>query len=242
MTQALPFEARYALGRHVFLCVCGPDLVMLDLVSDKYLAIEAREAAGLSAFVRGWPVAAQAYTRAAERESLVAGLLRRGLLTQDLEAGKESAAIELPTVTEELIPDGSPQMHSRPRFTEAVAFVLACLVGKYLRKHRSIEQIVKRVKRRREWHTSDTEFDIDRARRLMSASGRIRSLLLSTRGLCLLEAIVLLEYFARYRLFPTWVFGVQTRPFAAHCWLQHEHIVLNDTVEHVTRYTPIMTV
>jgi hypothetical protein len=53
---------------------------------------------------------------------------------------------------------------------------------------------------------------------------------------------VLLEYLAWYRIFPTWVFGVQTRPFAAHCWLQHENIVLNDTVEHVTRYTPIMTV
>jgi hypothetical protein len=35
---------------------------------------------------------------------------------------------------------------------------------------------------------------------------------------------------------------VQTRPFAAHCWVQHGDIVCNDTVEHVSGYTPIMVV
>jgi hypothetical protein len=43
-------------------------------------------------------------------------------------------------------------------------------------------------------------------------------------------------------VFPRWVFGVQSRPFAAHCWLQLGGVVLNDTVDHVKRYTPIMVV
>jgi hypothetical protein len=37
------------------------------------------------------------------------------------------------------------------------------------------------------------------------------------------------------------VFGVQARPFAAHCWVQKGEVVFNDTVEHVSGYTPIMT-
>ena len=35
------------------------------------------------------------------------------------------------------------------------------------------------------------------------------------------------------RSFPRWVFGVRARPFVAHCWVQYEDMVFNDTVEHV---------
>ena len=58
----------------------------------------------------------------------------------------------------------------------------------------------------------------------------------------LYDSLALLEYLARYGIYADWVFGVQTRPFAAHCWVQHGDIVFNDTVEHVSGYTPIMVV
>lgn len=43
-------------------------------------------------------------------------------------------------------------------------------------------------------------------------------------------------------LAPMLVFGVKRDPFAAHCWVQDGGIVLNDTVEHVRIYTPILIV
>ena len=36
------------------------------------------------------------------------------------------------------------------------------------------------------------------------------------------------------------VFGVTAAPFKAHCWLQAPHTVLNDSYDHVSRYTPIL--
>jgi hypothetical protein len=54
--------------------------------------------------------------------------------------------------------------------------------------------------------------------------------------------LALLEFLARYEVLPRWVFGVRARPFVAHCWVQYEDIVFNDTVEHVASYTPIMVV
>lgn len=36
------------------------------------------------------------------------------------------------------------------------------------------------------------------------------------------------------------VFGVTAAPFKAHCWLQAPHAVLNDSYDHVSRYTPIL--
>jgi hypothetical protein len=35
---------------------------------------------------------------------------------------------------------------------------------------------------------------------------------------------------------------VRARPFVAHCWAQHQNIVLNDTAEHVGGYIPIIMV
>ena len=38
------------------------------------------------------------------------------------------------------------------------------------------------------------------------------------------------------------VLGVSLHPFRAHCWVQHGETVLNDSVEEVLRYTPILVV
>jgi hypothetical protein len=243
MSAAVQAQADYALGQHVFLCVCGRDLVLLDLARDLYLAIEAPGTVGLDTRVRGWPVVSRADAHAAAPnpcESILAGLLQRGLLTRDAAGGKDAAPLELIAPSEEITAD---MFGERPRIraTEAAAFIAACVTGHLLRKRRSIEHIVERTKRRRDRVALVANgLDLDTARRLMAVFGSMRSMFLSTRELCLLESIVLLELLARYRLFPRWVFGVRTRPFAAHCWLQQGHVVLNDTIERVSRYTPIM--
>ncbi|GAD58270.1 hypothetical protein MBEBAB_0520 [Brevundimonas abyssalis TAR-001] len=38
------------------------------------------------------------------------------------------------------------------------------------------------------------------------------------------------------------VFGIKLVPFGAHCWVQAGETVLNDTVDNVSEYTPIMVV
>jgi len=37
------------------------------------------------------------------------------------------------------------------------------------------------------------------------------------------------------------IFGVTAEPFAAHCWLQTDRAILNDSYERVSRYTPILS-
>ncbi|SFS78536.1 lasso peptide biosynthesis B2 protein [Brevundimonas viscosa] len=62
------------------------------------------------------------------------------------------------------------------------------------------------------------------------------------QGACLYRAFVLLTMLRRVGQDATWVFGVRTWPFGAHCWLQLEDAVLDDDPERVARYTPIMAV
>jgi hypothetical protein len=105
------------------------------------------------------------------------------------------------------------------------------------------ERVIRRVKRRKELLGPKARpLDAKRARKLVEAFARYRVFLFSSKDECLYDSLALLEFLARYGIYPDWVFGVQTRPFAAHCWVQHGDVVFNDMVEHVRGYTPIMVV
>lgn len=59
---------------------------------------------------------------------------------------------------------------------------------------------------------------------------------------CLVRALALATQAAKagYRI--DLVFGVRLRPFAAHCWVEHEGVVLDDRLDHVSNFTPILAV
>lgn len=59
---------------------------------------------------------------------------------------------------------------------------------------------------------------------------------------CLPRSIALALRLARDGLAAQLVIGVRTSPFGAHSWAQHEDEVLNDSVEEVLRFTPILIV
>lgn len=57
---------------------------------------------------------------------------------------------------------------------------------------------------------------------------------------CLLRSFLLMRHLHRQGQDAAWVFGVTTWPFDAHCWLQVDDVVLDDELDRVARYTPIM--
>ncbi|MET0307850.1 MAG: lasso peptide biosynthesis B2 protein [Sphingomonas sp.] len=59
---------------------------------------------------------------------------------------------------------------------------------------------------------------------------------------CLPSSLFLLHLLHRHGLQARWVFGVRTYPFEAHCWVEHGEVVLNDSLEHVRWFTPIVAV
>lgn len=60
--------------------------------------------------------------------------------------------------------------------------------------------------------------------------------------LCLFDSLALIHFLARFDLYPDWVFAVRADPFEAHCWVQADAVVLNDTVERVASLHPIMVI
>ena len=238
--------ARYALAEHVFVCLNGEHLVLLDLKEDRYWALEASKTAGLDALVGGWPVKTPDATGCAaalspESAEAVEVLRGRGLLTDDVSSGKDATPVTATVPLRELVSEADRATGSGAGawFTFFTASVSAKLVLRTL----PFERAILRVKRRKARAGPESgQLDVQRARELVEAFAHYRLFLFSSKGECLYDSLALLEFLARYRIYPDWVFGVQTRPFAAHCWVQHGDIVFNDTVEHVAGYTPIMVV
>lgn len=61
------------------------------------------------------------------------------------------------------------------------------------------------------------------------------------RGQCLHRAYLLLTMLRRAGCDASWVFGVRTYPFEAHCWLQIGATVLDDPLTRLAAYEPLMT-
>ena len=56
---------------------------------------------------------------------------------------------------------------------------------------------------------------------------------------CLFDSYLFFEHFTKQGIPVNWVFGVNLYPFAAHCWVEYQGLVLNDQLERVAAFTPI---
>ena len=61
-------------------------------------------------------------------------------------------------------------------------------------------------------------------------------------GACLYRGFLLSRALRRRGVAAQWVFGVRTWPFHAHCWTQVGDQVVDDTLDRLRSYTPILTV
>jgi hypothetical protein len=59
---------------------------------------------------------------------------------------------------------------------------------------------------------------------------------------CLRDSLALASFLASRRGSFQFVFGVRRDPFAAHCWLQEGSLVLNDSLDSVADFRPILVV
>ena len=239
--------ARYGLANHVFVCVDEEYVVVLDLKRDRYFTLDAARTAALAPLLPGWPVPALASTDSSAGLELAAEaaaepLVQQGWLLELPAASKEATPVRLPPPETELL--AAAAVESAGIGAHAVlTFVFASVFAKLALRFLPFERVIHRVARRKAAHPGASgSLDVARARQLVDVFGRLRVFLFSHREKCLHDSLAQLEFLARYGVFPSWVFGVRARPFVAHCWVQYEDIVFNDTVEHVGGYAPIMVV
>lgn len=209
------------LRRDVYAARIADDIVLLDAGAGEYFCL-----AG----------AAQAFTFAPNGsvdvidEDLASDAEALGLF------GQSTALVDrdVPPVGRDLGAD-VPEIIRRGSLVPALASFCEIGLGYYRRPFPQIVQHVARHRRTDEPTMSSCLADHSRAFRALLPWAPFQ-------GVCLYRSFFLLCFLRKHGLDAALVFGVRTWPFEAHCWLQADDVVLDDGVDYVRTFTPILAV
>jgi Transglutaminase-like superfamily len=237
--------AMYFLSKDCHVCSAQGYWIILNVSRDKYLCVMHADLTLIGSRIYGWqhgngdPENCQQVD--AECDALIRSLVAGGVLTGNSDEGKafvesENAASETAmTFLEPIVP-------ATPRLLWMAHFFLACAKTDWCLRKGKLALALAKIKRRRLRATPCTGFlEYSSSVQLITAFKNLRPLY-PRPYLCLFDSLALLEFLARYHSYPRIVFGVVSDPFQAHCWLQEGNMLLNDDLERVGRYKPIMSV
>lgn len=224
---------RYYLPPHVYLCRRGDAFVFLDLKSDDYTLVNGRAAATLWASIEG-------ADDPTEETDALAELLRAGLLTTDHLAGKDALPTFVDVATDclvdnEILP--STQASVRHVWNFLVAYTTATIRLRCTR----LENTVGRVQARKQQRGSTKQMNPSAVRELTAIFQKVR-LLFPRDHVCLYDSLALIEFLAKYGIYPDWVFGIKLEPWAAHCWVQQGKFLFNESADEAVTYSPVMSI
>jgi hypothetical protein len=236
---------KYYLAPHVRACRTREHVVFLDIRRNEYLGLSQAEAAtALRAIADLFPEEPAADASAAD--PILAQLLEQGLLSKDPPSTSGKMRPTVPRAARPLI-SGYEEIDTDIDAICVLRFVRACAISRTILKVLPFRFAVAHVQahRRRQWPSAQPEQELDAARlsetqRRVTQFRRLRPLMFSARNACLSQSFAMSEFLRAYGIYPSWIFGVATEPFAAHCWLQQGTVVINDVPENVRRFTPIL--
>jgi hypothetical protein len=223
------------LDKDVHVCVADENAVFLDLRRDRYVGLDAEQTNVLARLVQSDSPPSEA------AEALVNHLLEEQLLTRDERSGKALRFTDAMPPTAALFSfeyDQPCQVKVRHVFSLFIAFAKIAIS---LRLRSLAATVVAAQYKEPKAPRGDEIANTDHVRTLVLIFRRVRPLFYRGRDNCLLDSLVLKTFLARYGIHPRLVFGVAMGPFGGHCWVQHRNLVLNDRLERVQKYTPIMT-
>lgn len=224
---------RYWLNTDVFCADVSDGLIFLDLNRNRYQGLSGRTASQIRPLIGG------TFTLPAHHDAIKA-LLRNGILT----------STKPPEVAMRCPPAASAAIHEIDLFrarvpihpTIAGRFIRAYVPARIRYQSRSLRTAVAYIRSHRGKTDRSKEATEPQLLGLMSQFVRLRALTYTTRNHCLLDSLVLDEFMRLNRIRTTFVLGVTSRPFRAHCWVQTRDWVLNDSCENVSSLSPILAV
>lgn len=220
----------YTLRPGLAACIANGRTAFLDTRADRYFCLPPAMDARFQAILRASPL------RLSEDD--LGALVKQGVLLASDTMALRSAITRYPSPDRE-----APLL--RDRHLNLLAMAEAAI-------DRSVA--IRDIQRQSLEHVLDTcRIKVERAqtRALPPIEGRLRSdlyafqmsaRLVTSFNQCLSSSIALTRFLSRRDHYPHLILGVRMAPFAAHAWVQSEDLVLNDTVDMASRYTPILVI
>lgn len=225
----------------MYLCVTEGQVVILDLRRDKYLSLDGDASASLRAHVDilSSPEGLLQSDPGAGLGEVLSRLAGTGILSTATPP-RTTAGDRRPLLAPTSAIAPRPPFREHVSTHHAARYIASVISAKMALRARTLHSVVLRERHKMIAPSfADRIFDPARAAPLCSIYSRLRVIATGPRQ-CLFDALALKLFLAKYALFPQWVFGVRVHPFAAHCWLQHGDTLVNDSLDFVRRFTPIM--
>jgi len=218
----------FALAKGVSCCVLGAQLMFLDIERDRYFCLTPEADLAFCQLIAAAPLDPA-------HQSIIDGLVARGLLARTDDDRAPVACIG-PGIPELSLIDTN-------RACSTVAVIQAG-VGLYR---------TARALRRQRWPSvlaalAHDKAQLDPARTSDEALADVAAAFEQLGGFitpidqCVPRSVAVMRRSIALGLAPTLVIGVRLRPFAAHCWVQHQKLLVNERVDRARNFTPILTV
>lgn len=238
------FTQHWNLPFHISFGEVDNSLVFLDLRQDRYQLVEGRAAEAIKSLYQSDEDSLSS-AKGQPYANLLAKLERTGLISTGCCDGREIIPITAPDLEGSIATDLS--LPPAPPSARALPDALPAIMRATLLKRRNgLEAAVNSVRNGRARLVARQEQGRDRRTRSLEEEINcffaLRPLLYSWKDQCYFEALVLSLYLQTRGHESDWVIGVKTEPFAAHCWVQCDGLVVNDTAERVGEYTAVLVV
>ena len=234
----------YFLSKDCFVCRMGCHWIILSAKTDRYLCVADAELTSIGDQLHGWREPDDCTERpspiGAETDKLVESLIINGVITGNRTIGKPFVESQYPAPKDRIEASESATPAHVP-LSMILRFFLACAKVDWRLRTKALSRTLAGIERRRlRADLSSVIGNVPLASTLIASFQRLRPLY-PRAYLCLFDSLALLEFLAGYRLLPRVVFGIVADPFQAHCWLQDGSTVINDELERVGKYKPILS-
>jgi hypothetical protein len=242
-------EKAYWLPPHVRACSTATGTVLLDLRRNRYFGVGRKETRVLSSLTANWRDAATTSANLsndmeplplADAVRIADKLVQAGLLSNDAvePAAFTPTEIDLNSLLTSV--GHEVDRKSSIRLRHIIHFIRACTWARRSVRSRTLYLVAEEIGRQK--NQAGAPFDADRAIELVGVFRRLRPHTFAARDQCLFHALALVKFLASHDLYPTWVIGVRTKPWAAHSWVQQGTLLLDANPEQVCDYTPILAI
>jgi hypothetical protein len=219
----------FTLGRHIHACIDGDVPIFLDLAWDRYFRLTTDAEAAFRRLARH-------ESPSAGDDLILADLVERGVLETNTRDDQDQLLTPvLPLATE-------PACRAKPSARIFEQILIARCRMRFSRRHVRAKLLAlvypalhAAAPAADDTHTANGL----KLAETMAASLMLSDLVLGQAEHCLERGLALVHLLRRAGERAELVFGVTSRPFAAHCWVQQGNLLLGDTVERVRTFTPI---
>ncbi|MCD9007504.1 lasso peptide biosynthesis B2 protein [Luteimonas sp. XNQY3] len=230
---------RLFLDPHVFFCEIDGAYLFLDSAKDKYITFTGAQADWF-AEIRN---SNDADTLSADARKFANRLIQSGLIRTTSEDGKpiQEVGYKAPDYSVFIRGADTPpavSLKAVPRYV--LAYIASCL------SHRAnTAEMGRMIQAAKRWKSGLPSANANLRERSIELTERfhgITPLFYTSRDVCFFSSLFLVKYLSQFGVSADWVFAVRLAPFGAHCWVEFDHVVLNEDYDKTFAFKPIMLV